>query len=89
MNTEKVKKWTYDLRRLPNAKRGLASGACSSGALALAIIVYFIAKAMGYKLGTNCLIGFAAIAEMIAAIVFFTWAKAAFKLKEEEKRYGS
>lgn len=82
MNTEKVKKWTYDLKRLPNAKRGLASGACSSGALALAIVVYFITKALGCKLGTSWLIGFAAVAEGIATIVFFTWAKSAQSLKE-------
>ena len=85
----KVKQWIYDLKILPNDKRGLASGACSSGALALAVIIYFIVEALGYKLGTSWLIGFAAIAEMIATVVFFTWAKSAQNLKGKEKRHGS
>lgn len=85
----KVKQWIYDLRILPNDKRGLASGVCSSGALVLALIVYLITEALGSKLGTRWLIGFAAIAEMIATVVFFTWAKSAQNLKEREKRSGS
>ena len=44
----KVKQWIYDIRILPNDKRGLASGAYSSGALALALIVYLIAEALGH-----------------------------------------
>ena len=84
----KIKKWIYDRRILPNNKRGLASGACSSVALALAVIVYLIAEALGSKLGTRWLIGFVAIAEMIATAVFFTWAKSAQNLKEKEKRSG-
>lgn len=85
----KVKQWVYDLKILPNDKRGLASGSCSSGALALALIIYFIGKSLGYKLGTSWLIGFAAAAEGVATIVFFTWAKSAQKLKEGGKRSGS
>ena len=44
---------------------------------------------MGFKLGTTWLIGFAAVAEGVATLVFVTWAKSAVNLEEKEKGCGS
>ena len=85
----KIKQWLNELRRLPNLKRGLASGICSGGALALALFLYLIMKALGLNLHTTSLIIFAALAEGIASIVFFTWAQSAQNLKERGERSGS
>ena len=85
----KIKQWIYDLKRLPNERRGLASGACSGGALAIALILYLIMKALGFNLHATSLIIFAAVAEGIASIVFFTWAQSAQNLKERGERSGN
>lgn len=83
----KVKQWINDLKILPNEKRGLASGACSSIAMAAALIFYLITETLGYKWSTPWFIGLVIGTEGVATIVFFTWAKAAAKLKE--KQHGS
>ncbi len=85
MTSEKIKKRIYDLKRLPNTRRGLASGSCSSGALGAALIAYYSFEALGNGLNIIYLIVFAALAEGVATFVFLTWAKAALKLKEEQK----
>jgi len=82
MNT---KKWARIFIRLPNTKRGISSALCDVSLLALAMIVYFTAKTMGYKLGINWLIGFLVGAKLLATPLFFSWAQFAMNIDRKNK----
>lgn len=84
MSTEKIKKWIYNLKRLPNTKRGLASGACSAIAMITALTVYVISEILGHKWSTTWFIILVIGAEGVATIAFVTWSKAALRLNENE-----
>lgn len=49
-------------------------------------MIYFTAKAMGYKLGTNWLIGFVVGAKLLATPLFFAWAQFAMNLEKKLKQ---
>jgi hypothetical protein len=68
MNEKKIKKWIFNLKRLPNTKKGMSSALCDAVLVVCAVMVYFTAKAMGYKLGTNWLIGFVVGAKLLATL---------------------
>jgi len=72
MNTKKIKNWIFHLKRLPNTKKGTSSALCDAVLVVLATAVYFILKVLGYKLGTNWLIGFVVGAKLLATPLFFT-----------------
>lgn len=84
MNEKKIKKWIFYLKRLPNTKKGTSSALCDAVLVVFATAVYFTAKAMGYKLGTNWLIGFVVGAKLLATPLFFAWAKFAIDLEKKD-----
>jgi len=55
--------------------------------MVFAIVIYHIAKLMGYELGINWLIGFLVAAKILAMPLFFAWAQSAMNLGKtcEEK----
>ena len=82
MYTKKVQEWTNDLKKLPNEKRGFASALCDVVLMTLALAIYFTINLMGYKLGTNWLIGLVVGAKLSATPLFFAWAQFAMKLEK-------
>jgi len=90
MNAMKIKKWIYDLKRLPNKKRGFASALCDVALMLFAVVIYRIAKLLGYELSINWLIGFLVAAKILATPLFFAWAQFAMNLGKtcEEKNPG-
>ena len=84
MNEKKIKKWIFQLKRLPNTKKGTSSALCDAVLVVFAVMTYFTAKAMGYKLGTNWLIGFVVGAKLLATPLFFAWTKFAMDLEKKK-----
>ena len=86
MNTKKIKKWILHLKRLPNTKKGTSSALCDVALVAFAFMIYLTVKAMGYKLGTNWLIGLVVGAKLLATPLFFAWAHFAMNLENRLKK---
>lgn len=89
MNKEKIKKWIYDLRRLPNIKSSITFDSCSSAAIGAVLISYLISEAIGFKLSRTLFLDLVMFAEGIATILFFTWARIALRLKVRGGMHGS
>jgi hypothetical protein len=79
---KKIEKWIFHLKRLPNTKKEISSALCNAVLIVFATAVYFTAKAVGYKLGTNWLIGFVVGAKLLSTPLFFAWAKFAIDLEK-------
>jgi len=84
MNEKKIKKWIFHFKRLPNTKKGTSSALCDAVLVVFATAVYFILKVLGYKLGTNWLIGFVVGAKLLATPLFFTWVQFAMNLEKKD-----
>ncbi len=77
----KQETWAYKLKRVPNTRRGTASGLSSVICLALFTLIVFALAASGFEITLyQGMIG-AVGAEAVATGLFFLWANAASRLK--------
>ena len=79
------KQWAYTIKRLPNKKRGTASGICNAGAIAVSMIAYLSLFLLGHELHIVWFFVMTAILEGIATIVFFKWVGHAAKLAKNDE----
>ncbi len=84
MNREEIQKWVYDLKRLPNTRRGLAL-AYVAQLLYLLFMLYFSLSIWPWLTGNEIVHSYCWVAEGVAIVVFFTWARYTLKFKGERR----
>ncbi len=84
MSREKINKWLYDFKKLPNTQPGFASGLCSMVCLWLVLIPALIMAIKEIKFDLQKLIIPGLGALLLATVLLSAWKKLALKLKDVE-----